>query len=837
MLRLFCTKCNQFVSATECAEPRDDAAGTCPGCGALLPAHRYIAPGTEINGFRVEHEIGRGGMGIVYLARQLDLDRDVALKILSDEMASDSTLVRSFFREARAAAALNHPNIVLAYDAGTDKKRCLHYFVMELIEGENLEIYTAKHGALPTALALKCATQIADALAYAWNTKRLAHRDIKPENIILTQNNDFKLADLGLARAYDGKTQDNSDDGMATPAYASPEVIRRELDKIGFRSDLYSFGATLYQLFTGTPPFTGSDPMEVCGKQLNEQPKPLIGVNPELPSELSILVDKLMEKAPEKRPESWDFVLERLNRITGNFLSASADDAKLKDVSAQEPHLVSFIPLPEKKQIKRKLLSYAAGTAILLLTAGILLGILLQKQTDHYPEQSGNGADTAKSLPLTPEETPADMSLAPAESEPSAAAIRKSGWQDVEAEMPAATYDRWCYLKNYTPVYPEETAPILAALEQHAKKPWQEQAVPRMKSLRERFFTDNLTEDELRKLSQEYSDLVKQVSAYPLWADEIFSKDEQNTLKLHTETLTAKLEQMELAKKTAERNAEIAMQEAETRRLITLKLTDAVMLEEPEDGAEKAAVQAALAKYNAWLNDPRMAEYEQNDAELAEKAKVIRRQRQSLRNRLSRINQQQKAEKEKETALKEFYAAVRKNDLQEAEKQYSFLLKNTTLPDTGKQSLANILLVLKEGSLSMQELFKLLDSDTAAGSIPFPVTFKRSTIKNITDQNLVLLYKAGSGLRLTRSVPWDKLEKDSKRMLEELLTKSDLIQPEINAVFCRAAVFCALRQGIGIEELEKIIRARMKRSPEKDNILRAVSDYCNALSADAPVSQ
>ncbi len=747
-------------------------------------------------------------MGIVYQAKQLDLDRDVALKILSDEMASDKALVHSFFREARAAAALNHPNIVLAYDAGTDEKRSLYYFVMELIEGENLEVYTANHGALPPALALKCATQIADALAYAWDKKRLAHRDIKPENIILTKNNDFKLADLGLARAYDGSTQDNSDDGMATPAYASPEVIRRELDKIGFRSDLYSFGATLYQLFTGTPPFTGSDPMEVCDKQLNEQPKPLIGVNPELPSDLSILVDKLMEKAPEKRPESWDFVLERLNRITEKFFSASVDDAE-QEHTAQKP---------KKDKSKKKLLPYAAGAAVLLLTTGILLGILLQPQKDQ-PEQPENKAETAKTLPPTPALPPAETPVVSADSDTSAAEIRKSGWKDVEEKMPAATYDRWYYLKNYAPMYPKETAPILAALEHHAKNPWQAQTAAKIKSLRSGGAGENLTEEELRKQVQECSALKNQLRAYPLWADEILSKDEQNALNQHTEMLTEKLKQMEQSAKA----------KAETRQLITLKLTDAVMLEEPEEGAEKEALIAALKKHNSWLRDPRMEEYEQSDAQLAEKAKEIRSQQKSLRQRISRINQQLQAEEAKETALKEFYAAVKKNDLQEAENQYNILQKNTTLPDTEKQSLANVLLVLKEGSHSVGELFKLLNADAAAGAVPFPVTLKKSVIKEITDSNLVLLYKAASGLRLTRSIPWEKLEKDSKGVLEELLTKSNLIQPETNGRFCRAAIFCALRQGINAEELEKIIRVRMKKSSEKDNILRAVKDYCAAL--------
>lgn len=319
MLFLFCQHCDQLVEAVQKDNLPHGAIGVCPNCGSELSPHRYIAPGTVINGFQVEREIGRGGMGVVYLAKQLNLDRYVALKVLSDEMASDKAFVEAFFREARAAAALNHPNIVQAFDAGVAANN-IYYFVMELIEGENLEQYTMEHGALDFELALKCSIKIADALTYAWNTKKLAHRDIKPENIIFKDNAEFKLADLGLAKDYRDGSVESEDDMMATPAYASPEVVRGETEKIGFKSDMYSFGATLYQLFTGKPPFEGTDPMEVCNKQLNEQPKPLIGVNDKIPSKLSMLVDKLMEKDPDKRPVSWDVVLAELNQLYDNWI-------------------------------------------------------------------------------------------------------------------------------------------------------------------------------------------------------------------------------------------------------------------------------------------------------------------------------------------------------------------------------------------------------------------------------------------------------------------------------------------------------------------------------------
>ncbi len=427
MLRLYCRKCKQLVCAKDCAESHGDAAGICPVCGTELPPHRYLESGTNICGFRIGHEIGRGGMGVVYQAKQLNLNRDVALKILSDEMAGDEQVVQSFFREARAAAALDHPNIVSAYDIGTDTEKQLHFFVMELIDGVNLEKYIEEHGALELAPAVKCAVQIADALAYAWSAKKLAHRDIKPENIILTQSGDFKLADLGLARSYgNGMNGENAEMNMATPAYASPEVIRMENDKIGFKSDMYSFGATLYQIFTGEPPFSGKTPEEVCEKQLNEQPKPLIGVRRGVPERLSVLVDKLMEKAPEKRPASWNDVLHTMNRIKAELNSEWQQ-------TAPEPE-------PEKKRNFSGMITAAA--AVLVLSVGAAIFLLTPQETLPADTETFVIIPMEEPEPTVPE--PVNTVSEPENAEPSAMPDADTAKEPEppelkeEAEVPAA---------------------------------------------------------------------------------------------------------------------------------------------------------------------------------------------------------------------------------------------------------------------------------------------------------------------------------------------------------------------------------------------------------------
>ena len=307
----YCPQCKQTFSPPEGnagAEP-----DVCPVCGTALTERRILAPGTVVNGFSIVRELGHGGMGVVYLAKQVNLERYVALKVLEDSLTGDQEFVDGFFREARSAASLSHPNIVQAYDAGIAEGG-IYFFVMELIDGENLDSYIAGHGPLEIVKGLEIASSISHALAYAWEHQHLSHGDIKPENIILKADGEVKLADLGLARDY-RKDVLRPGEIMATPAYAPPEIIRAESEKIGFRSDMYSFGATLYHLFAGVPPFPGDDPVEVCTMQLNNQPKPLIAVRSEVPSQLSMLVDKLMEKSPNNRPESWEQVSESIDAI------------------------------------------------------------------------------------------------------------------------------------------------------------------------------------------------------------------------------------------------------------------------------------------------------------------------------------------------------------------------------------------------------------------------------------------------------------------------------------------------------------------------------------------
>ena len=309
---LYCPKCQQLEATTP--QKHDDGTVTylCRKCGGAIPLRRDLRPGEVVAGFEIEEELGRGAMGIVYQARQTNLDREVAIKILSDDSASDEVYVERFFREARAAASLSHPNVVQAYDAGVTEDG-IYYFVMEKITGENLELVLNNVGPLNIPQALDVFISVANALSYAWTRNQLSHGDIKPENIIMRLNGKVKLADFGLARR--AKDPELDEDIRATPAYAPPEIINGDKDVPGFKSDMYSFGATAYHILIGHEPFVGTDPVKVCAMQLSDIQTPLSELNPNIPKRLSDLVDALMEKDPANRPATWSDVVDELKDI------------------------------------------------------------------------------------------------------------------------------------------------------------------------------------------------------------------------------------------------------------------------------------------------------------------------------------------------------------------------------------------------------------------------------------------------------------------------------------------------------------------------------------------
>jgi len=248
----------------------------------------------EIAGYKLIEKIGAGTMGVVYKARQVSLDRVVAIKILSPRHSRKADYVELFLREARAVARLNHPNVISGIDVGDEDG--VRYFVMELASGQPIGQLLSRGGALDEERVLPIAVQIARALEHA-HEAGLVHRDVKPDNILVTKNGTAKLCDYGLA-----KTRPEEGRPLGTPNYISPEQARGDAS-VDIRSDLYSFGATLFHMLTGRTPFEGNAKV-VMVKHLSEEPKGLRLIDPDISVAMDAIVAKLMRKKPEERYQS-----------------------------------------------------------------------------------------------------------------------------------------------------------------------------------------------------------------------------------------------------------------------------------------------------------------------------------------------------------------------------------------------------------------------------------------------------------------------------------------------------------------------------------------------------
>jgi eukaryotic-like serine/threonine-protein kinase len=268
--------------------------------------------------YRIQRKLGAGGMADVYLAEDQELGRRVAIKILNGRHANDDQFIERFRREAKNAAALNHPNIVSIYDRGEAEDT--YYIAMEFLDGRTLKELIVGRGAAPVNVAIEYARQILSALRFA-HRHGIVHRDIKPHNVLVDGDGRVKVTDFGIARAGTSQMTETGSI-VGTAQYLSPEQAKGgEVDP---RSDLYSLGVVLYELVTGKTPFDGETPVEIAMKHLSETPKPPSKLRRDVPPELDMVVLRALAKNPDDRYQTADEMEADLERVARGARVAAA---------------------------------------------------------------------------------------------------------------------------------------------------------------------------------------------------------------------------------------------------------------------------------------------------------------------------------------------------------------------------------------------------------------------------------------------------------------------------------------------------------------------------------
>jgi serine/threonine-protein kinase len=353
----------------------------------------------RLGGFELIEKIGRGGMGSVFKAHQVDLDRTVAVKVLSPRLARNDEFVEQFLREARSAGRLNHPNIVAAIDVGESDG--VYYFAMEYVDGETLAQELKRQGPLPEERAIAIAVEVAKALDAA-HQRGLIHRDIKPDNIMLARDGRVRVTDFGLARMVDpdGRPTTDSSRFIGTPAYMAPEQVKGQPD-VDCRADIFSLGVTLFQMLTGERPFTGPNTVSLAAAVITE---PLPSIRQRRP-DVSLAICRVVEKMTAKDPA------ERY--------ATPADVIAALQQAASAPKLRGRAPAAQRRPAPRRRKSSSAGLviAVAAVVAGlIVLGLILSEQgrSPQPPPQPRTKSPPRTKTP-TPEPGPPTPAATPGE--------------------------------------------------------------------------------------------------------------------------------------------------------------------------------------------------------------------------------------------------------------------------------------------------------------------------------------------------------------------------------------------------------------------------------------
>ena len=425
----------------------DDRTQVRPKAGMVVPlGGEEGSPKVEMFGdFRLVRKIAQGGMGQVFEAIQVRLDRRVAVKVLSEEFDKDQDFLTRFEREAKSAAALNHPNIVQVHDFGEDQGR--HYLVMEFVDGVDLAKYLAEHGKLTVEEGLRIIKEVAYALQAAME-QSIIHRDIKPSNILRTMDGRIKVSDLGLAKRL---TEDlevtASGVGIGSPHFISPEQAD-DAAKVDHRSDIYSLGITLFYLLTGKRPFDGTSAFSIVLAHANKPIPSGADLGTELPEPVEMLLQHMVAKKPEHRYLNYQSLIEDIDRVRHGLFPITRDES-------------TFIPgrIPSMATRRRRktnpLWWPLVGTASVLVIV-LAVSLLLREGKTNTP--SGNNLAGGKAEPQADPESTEILSPA---TEPLTEEER--GIQDIIDEFMAPPGMADFSMERVVPKMPTVTTNLLTA--------------------------------------------------------------------------------------------------------------------------------------------------------------------------------------------------------------------------------------------------------------------------------------------------------------------------------------------------------------------------------------
>ncbi|MBI4584483.1 MAG: protein kinase [Planctomycetes bacterium] len=378
--------------------------------------------GRQVGGYLIEELLGKGAMGTVYKARQLTLDRPVAIKILSPELTNDREFIVKFLREARAAAKLNHPNVVQIYDAAQEEER--FYFSMEYLAGGTLADLLRREGPLAVETALKLARDAMKALIYAEGQK-IVHRDIKPDNLLLADDGTVKIADLGIAIEHSRSKAEAENKWVGSPRYMAPEqALGVPVDS---RADLYALGSTLYRALSGKHPFDGKTAVEILKAKSTTDPIPLEKLVPGIHKAAADLVKKMMARDPGQRFSSCTEALKAVENALASLKGGSRAGAP--GIHAAEGSKASAGPKVARAPLDRPAAGRPSSSSMPMVAAGVLLSAVVVAAAAFWalktpPAAAPLVATAPKSSPLPAVASRAPDTARPAEKIPEPAGVK-----------------------------------------------------------------------------------------------------------------------------------------------------------------------------------------------------------------------------------------------------------------------------------------------------------------------------------------------------------------------------------------------------------------------------